>query len=366
VVAQQQPQPQQVAQAQPLPTAPQMPIGPQQTGPQVPAFPAYGEKPQPPQPTPDMIHYRRVAADPYRSEQTKATAMQIYTEMKAAQDAEFARQYGLWQANELKHRDYQVGLPQAQQALTNDWLTGLGKPQSIITGSQQPGPQPQQQAGGPQAQPQQQAGPVVDPRLGTDQSPQRTGTPTLPPKPANMSLEKWQELQGPLASQKVKAVQKGTPQFEASIKAIQLARTHPGRENGLGAAGIITRQIPGTDAYAFGKVNDQMAGNTFLTAYNTLKGGGAISNVEGDKATIAQARIDPKQKPADYDAGLNDLELQLRRDQELVQRRNNMPVTAWRAPGDNSSYAPDIGERRGDREYVGGNPSSPMSWKKIQ
>jgi hypothetical protein len=363
-----QPPPQQVAQAQ-LPaqtTAPQIPLGPPRIGPQVPDFPAYGDKPTPPQPTQDMIHYRRVAADPYASDQTKATAMQIYTEMKAAQDQEFARQYDLWKAKNLEETKYNLNKPQAQQTLLNDYLTGLGKPQSIITGDQQPGQQSQQQAGGPQVQPQQQAGLVVDQRLGTDQSPQRTNTPSLPPKPANVSLEKWSELQAPIASQAVEAVQKATPQFDDAIKAIQLARNHPGREYGLGVTGMLARQVPQTDAYAFDLINRQMTGKTFLTAYNTLKGGGSISNVEGDKAQTAQARIDPRQSPKDYDAALADLELQLRRDQELAQRKVNMPVTAWRGAGDNSSYAPDIGQVKGDHQYIGGDPSSPMSWKKFR
>ena len=51
---------------------------------------------------------------------------------------------------------------------------------------------------------------------------------------------------------------------------------------------------------------------------------------------------------------------------ELAQRKVNAPVTAWRAPGDNSSVAPDIGERRGDKEYIGGNPADPMSWRRAQ
>lgn len=354
-----QPPPQQVAQAQPLPVPPTalpQPIAPQRTGPQVPAFPAYGNEPKPPQPTPDMMHYRRVAADPYRSEQTRATAMQLYTEMKSAQDAEFARTYELWKANELKHRDYQVGLPKAQEDLTGAYLENLKKPQGII--SSQPGPVPQGPV--PQAQS------TSDPRLGTNQSPQRSGVPSLPPVPAGTSPDKWSELQAPVMSSAVEAVQKAQPMFDDAIRVIQTARTHPGREYGLGVSGIVARQVPQTDAYAFGKINDQMVGKTFLTAYNTLKGGGQISNVEGEKAQIAQARIDPKQNPKDYDAALNDLEHQLRRDQEIAQRKVNMPVTAWRAPGDNSSFAPDIGERRGNHEYVGGNPRDPASWKKIQ
>jgi hypothetical protein len=352
--------PQQVAQAPP--TAPQVPLSPPRIGPQVPPFPAYGEEPKPPQPTPDMIHYRRVAADPYRSDQTKATAMQIYTEMKAAQDQEFARKYELWKANDLKQRDYTIGLPKAQEDLTNAYLDALKKPQGIITGQQGPtAPQVQSQAV-PVSQP--QAGP--DPRLGTDQSPQRTGIPTPPAKPADQSLEEWSKLQGPLMSKAQEAVQKAVPDFNDAIATIQLARRHPGNEYGVGTGASIAQQLPWTDAAGFGKIMQQIQGKNFLAGYQTLKGGGSITEVEGKKTEQAQARVATDQKRGDWEAAMNDLETQLRRDLELAQRKVNMPVTAWRGAGDNSSYAPDIGQVKGDHQYIGGDPSSPMSWKKFR
>jgi hypothetical protein len=312
-----------------------------------------------------MIHYRRVAADPYRSEQTKATAMQIYTEMKAAQDQEFARQYGLWKDNKLKETDYKVNLPKAQEDLTSTYLTNLGKPQSIITsGPQGPGaPQARPQGPGtPQAQPQE--GP--DPRLGTDQSPQRTGIPTPPPKPDGQSLEEWSKLQGPLMSKAQEAVQKAVPDFNDAIATIQLARRHPGNEYGVGTGASIAQQLPWTDAAGFGKIMQQIQGKNFLAGYQTLKGGGSITEVEGKKTEQAQARVATDQKRGDWEAAMNDLETQLRRDLELAQRKVNMPVTAWRAAGDNSSYAPDIGQVKGNHQYIGGDPSSPMSWKKFR
>ena len=78
-------------------------------------------------------------------------------------------------------------------------------------------------------------------------------------------------------------------------------------------------------------------GKNFLTAYQQLKGGGAITEIEGTKAEAAQARLATAQNKEDWDAAMNDLETALRRDMELAQRKVNAPVTAWRAPGDNSS-----------------------------
>jgi hypothetical protein len=339
-----------------------------------------------------MDYWMQKATDPMLSPDDRAFAAQKYQQedtfrqqRQKEQDADYANRLSVYNENIKAKREYELKTQQPEWALdqtikrltiekdqaerANDPVVAqqkrvdlekakaeLAKTRQGIIATSQPG---QQQPGQPPPQ-------QTDPALGTPQSPQRSGTPNVPPVPAGIAPEKWAELQAPVQVAAVEAVQKATPQFDDAIKAIQQARTHPGREYGLGPASSVTTKIPGTDAYAFGKINDQMVGKTFLTAYNTLKGGGQISNVEGDKAQVAQARIDPNQKPKDYDAALNDLETQLRRDLETAQRKVNAPVTAWRAQGDNSSYAPDIGERKGNHQYIGGNPRDPMSWRKIQ
>ena len=151
----------------------------------------------------------------------------------------------------------------------------------------------------------------------------------------------------PLLSKAVEAVDKSTPMFEDAIKTIQLARQHPGREWGVGATGSIAQQLPWTDAAGFGRIMDQIKGKNFLAGYQQLKGGGSITEIEGTKTEQAQARVSTAQKKEDWEDAMLDLEKSLRRDMELAQRKINAPVTAWRAPGDNSSYAPDIGQKRG-------------------
>jgi hypothetical protein len=386
----------QAPQQPPPPTYAQRPsqdLIPPQAG--APPFPDPGK---PPTRAPDlgpsksMDYWMQKATDPMLSPDDRAFAAQKYQQedtfrqqRQKEQDADYANRLSVYNENIKAKREYELKTQQPEWALdqtikrltiekdqaerANDPVVAqqkrvdlekakaeLAKTRQGIIATSQPG---QQQPGQPPPQ-------QTDPALGTSQSPQRSGTPNVPPVPAGIAPEKWAELQAPVQVAAVEAVQKATPQFDDAIKAIQQARTHPGREYGLGPASSVTTKIPGTDAYAFGKINDQMVGKTFLTAYNTLKGGGQISNVEGDKAQVAQARIDPNQKPKDYDAALNDLETQLRRDLETAQRKVNAPVTAWRAQGDNSSYAPDIGERKGSHQYIGGNPRDPMSWRKIQ
>jgi hypothetical protein len=222
----------------------------------------------------------------------------------------------------------------------------------------------QQQAITPQPPPSPVTG--TDPRLGTPQSPQRTGVPTAPPVPPGITPKEHAEKYAPILTSAVEAEEKARNDFRTSLGLIQKLREHPGREWGLGPTGTVARQIPGTDALAFDALLKQAQGKLFLQAYQSLKGGGSITEIEGAKAEQAVARLNAAQKPKDFDAALNDLDKIMRSDMETAQRKVNRPVTAWRAWNDNSSTAPDIGQRRGSNEYIGGDPSDPMSWRKIQ
>ena len=206
--------------------------------------------------------------------------------------------------------------------------------------------------------------PPVDPRvLGTPQSPQRTGIPAPPPKPPDITASKWAELQAPVMDAKIKDADKARLAFDEITSVIQQAKTHPGREWGIGPTAKIAAAIPGSDAAGFAAINEQMAGKTFLEAYQLIKGAGAISEKEGAKAEQAIARLSTSQNKRDYDKALYDLETVVRTHYEAAQRAVNRPVTAWRKPGDNSTYAPDIGEVRDGKRYVGGKPSDPMNWE---
>ena len=286
---------------------------------------------------------RRYMLDPYASDATKKAAEARYGELsKVAQDI-YTKQWTVWHERSKREEDFNLGAEERQRARETHAQAQQGR----ITG----------------AAPQQLSDPAL---LGTEQSPQRTGIPTPPPKPPGISSDAWAKEQAPQLAKSVEAVSKAAPMFDDALRVIQLARTHPGREWGIGATGDIAQKLPWTDAAGFGKVVEQMKGKNFLAGYQQLKGAGPVSEIEGLKTEAAQARVSTAQNKKDFDAAINDLELSMRRDLELAQRKVNAPVTAWRAPGDNSSYAPDIGERRGDKEYIGGNPSDPMSWRRAR
>ena len=121
---------------------------------------------------------------------------------------------------------------------------------------------------------------------------------------------------------------------------IDQARKHPGKSTGLGLQGEIAGNIKGSDAYGFRTIVGELKGKAFMQAYQSLKGGGAISEKEGEKAEQAIARINTAQNEREFNRALLDLENIVRGDLERAQRAVNKPVTAWRTPGDSSSFAP--------------------------
>ncbi len=65
--------------------------------------------------------------------------------------------------------------------------------------------------------------------------------------------------------------------------------------------------VPGTDQYRFGQRALQLQGQSFLQAFESLRGGGQITEIEGTKATQAIGRLSTAQKPEDYKSALGEL-----------------------------------------------------------
>jgi hypothetical protein len=67
------------------------------------------------------------------------------------------------------------------------------------------------------------------------------------------------------------------------------------------------QKIPSSDSFRFGERVKQLEGQAFLQAYNELKGGGQITEIEGQKATAAMGRLNTSQNPKDYEEALREL-----------------------------------------------------------
>jgi hypothetical protein len=77
-------------------------------------------------------------------------------------------------------------------------------------------------------------------------------------------------------------------------------RPHGGFEGVVGAGIPGVRFIPGTQAAGFDALLEQVQGGAFLKAFNDLRGGGAITQIEGEKATTALTRVRRAQSEIEF------------------------------------------------------------------
>lgn len=78
-------------------------------------------------------------------------------------------------------------------------------------------------------------------------------------------------------------------------------KKHPGFSSVIGGTLLPgLRFIPGTDAASFDVLLDQVKGGAFLQAFESLKGGGQITEIEGRKATDAITRMNRSQSESEF------------------------------------------------------------------
>lgn len=116
---------------------------------------------------------------------------------------------------------------------------------------------------------------------------------------------------------------------------------HPGKSQAVGTRSMLP-VIPGSPAAGFVARLEQVQGKAFLQAYESLKGGGAITEIEGKKAEQAIGRLSRAQSEEDFNQALSDLQdvvavglSRARRRAQQAQTRRGGPA----APVPNSSPA---------------------------
>lgn len=97
------------------------------------------------------------------------------------------------------------------------------------------------------------------------------------------------------------------------------------------------RLIDGTPEADFESILKQQLGGNFLQAYETLKGGGQITVIEGEKATAAINRMSKAQSEAEFMAAAKDARKVMRDVLEAAKARAALPV-----PGQNQPAQPSI------------------------
>jgi hypothetical protein len=117
-------------------------------------------------------------------------------------------------------------------------------------------------------------------------------------------LAKQNELQQKEVENQV-ALTRASNEFKRMNDLLDKLRDHPGRQWATGKSSIMPK-VMGTDAYDFQVLLDQVRGKQFLAAFQSLKGGGPITDLEGSKAEAALARTNPGQSEEQFLAGLKD------------------------------------------------------------
>ena len=109
---------------------------------------------------------------------------------------------------------------------------------------------------------------------------------------------------------------------------------HPGREMATGKSSIIP-VIPGTDQADFVNRFEQLQGDAFLQAFASLRGGGQITEIEGEKATRAINRMSRGTTAKEFDAAAKDfLEIVSAAEKRVKDKAGVAPPAATGEPSE--------------------------------
>lgn len=131
-----------------------------------------------------------------------------------------------------------------------------------------------------------------------------------------------------------------TAKADTALALIDDLLTDPNRELATGMSSFLGK-VPGTPAYDYAQKVEQLKGQTFLTAFQSLKGGGAITEVEGRKAEQAIARLDAAQTEGGFTSALNELKgIVVAAKQRAIQKAQGGGTSS----GSTLTYNPATGE----------------------
>lgn len=99
---------------------------------------------------------------------------------------------------------------------------------------------------------------------------------------------------------------------------------HPGFRGAVGL-GFGERFVPGTEAASFQALYDQVTGGAFLQAYETLRGTGQITEIEGAKATSAITRMQLAQNEREFVKAAREFQDVIRSGVQRAQAKAGQP-----------------------------------------
>ncbi|WP_279483206.1 hypothetical protein [Aureimonas sp. SK2] len=112
---------------------------------------------------------------------------------------------------------------------------------------------------------------------------------------------------GGIAAQAIADAPKSITAADAMMGTIDGILNDASLASATGLSGKVFGNIPGTATYGTRQRMKQLEGQAFLQAFESLRGGGAITEIEGLKATQAIAALDSAQSEEDYRRALTGL-----------------------------------------------------------
>jgi len=101
---------------------------------------------------------------------------------------------------------------------------------------------------------------------------------------------------------------------------LTMAKNHPGKAKATGLASLNPlNAAPGSDAKNFNVLMDQIRGQSFMQAFQSLKGAGAITEQEGKAATAAVARLNQAQSTQEFESALNEYQGIIRKGEKRMR-----------------------------------------------
>jgi len=139
---------------------------------------------------------------------------------------------------------------------------------------------------------------------------------------------------------------------------VQDKAPHSGLSEAVGV-GFGTRLLPGSSASDFESLFNQVQGGAFLQAYETLRGGGAITETEGKKATAARNRMSLAQSESEFIKAAREYQDVLREGIKRAETRAGVPSET------SGGGSPAVGAVEDGHRFKGGDPADPNNWVKL-
>jgi hypothetical protein len=249
----------------------------------------------------------------------------------------------------------QIGAPQAQvQPAPQAQPTPIATPQAQST-----------PMAAPQAQP--AAGPVAPGAMPPAAPPQVQPPPQ--PAPAAVARPTGTQLAAAEEAAKTEArataediakiktnLPKVTSQADNAIRTVDDILSHPGFSDVVGFPDILTGIVspPGTNARGAKSKINQLQGQIFTQAFESIKGGGAITEKEGEKATVALAALtDPGIKQVEWERNAEIFKNSVKKMVNRQRETAGLPRL--------EKYEPGTAQDRAAVNWLQANPDSPKA-----